>query len=93
MTRLALAVIFVSLAAAQTPTAVTLTSSANPSAFGQRVTLSADVSPSSADGSVTFYDGMTVLGIRPVVSGHAVSRDPRMEPLHPARLFSVQPVL
>jgi len=71
MTRLALAIVFASLAFAQTPTTITLASSANPSVFGQAVTFSADVSPSSAGGNATFYDGTTVLGISPIVSGHA----------------------
>jgi outer membrane protein assembly factor BamB len=47
-------------------------SSANPSTFGQSVTLTATVSPSAATGHVTFYDGSTVLEVEPVVSGKAV---------------------
>jgi hypothetical protein len=44
-------------------TATVLTSSLNPSAYGQQVTLSATVSPSSgAIGTVTFKDGASVLG-------------------------------
>ena len=50
---------------------VTLSSSANPSVFGHPVTLSAVVTPSTAQGVVTFYDGVTVLGIEPVNSGKA----------------------
>lgn len=49
---------------------VTLTSSANLAVFGQPVTLTAAVS-SAASGLVTFYDGVTVLGIRTVTGGQA----------------------
>ena len=45
-----------------TPTAVALTSSANPSFFGEPLTLRAQVTPAGTTGSVTFYDGVTVLG-------------------------------
>ena len=50
---------------------VTVTSSANPANFGQRVTLTATVSPSTAGGVVTFYDGQTILGVRALSGGHA----------------------
>ncbi len=47
-------------------TTTTLASSANPSVFGQAVTLTATVKPSSGSGTptgtVTFYDGSTSLG-------------------------------
>ena len=47
-------------------TTTTLTSSANPSVFGQSVTFTATVTPASGSGtptgSVTFYDGSTPLG-------------------------------
>src|SRR5208283_3102892 len=47
-------------------TTTTLTSSTNPSLFGQSVTFTATVAPSSGSGtptgSVTFYDGSTALG-------------------------------
>jgi hypothetical protein len=39
-----------------------LTTSANPAVYGQLVTLTATVSPSTATGTVTFYDGATELG-------------------------------
>jgi len=71
MTRLAIACLFAPLAFAQIPTTTTLSSSANPAVFGQVVTLSASVSPSQATGSVTFYDGTTVLGTHKVLSGNA----------------------
>ena len=50
--------------------AITLTTSANPSALGQPLTLTATVPGGS--GSVTFYDGTTVLGIATINSGQAV---------------------
>src|SRR5207302_5303714 len=43
-------------------TSTGLTSSPNPSTFGQSVALTATVSPSSATGTVTFKDGSTSLG-------------------------------
>jgi len=43
----------------------------NPSAYGAAVTLTATVSPSSATGIVTFYDGTTVLGVGTLTSGVA----------------------
>lgn len=45
-----------------TSTITSLTSSPNPSTFGQDVTLSSAVTPSGASGIVTFYDGVTSLG-------------------------------
>jgi hypothetical protein len=54
------------------PTSLSLTSSVNAGLlFGQAVTLTATVSPAAATGTVTFYDGTTVLGTSPVVSGVA----------------------
>ncbi len=52
-------------------TPVTGTSSPNPSVYGQSVTLSATVVPSTATGTVTFYDGTTSLGTATVVDGTA----------------------
>ena len=46
----------------QALTTLTLTTSANPSNYGQNITLSASVSPAAATGSVTFQDGSTTLG-------------------------------
>jgi uncharacterized protein YjdB len=51
------------------PTSVILSSSANPSVYGQSVTLSAAVTPSTATGTVTFYDGVAILGTAPVSNG------------------------
>jgi hypothetical protein len=53
------------------PTSVVLSANPIPATFGTVVALSATVSPSSATGSVTFYDGATILGIAPVSSGIA----------------------
>jgi hypothetical protein len=57
-------------------TTTTLTSSANPSAFGQAVTFTATVSAVAPGvgmptGSVTFKDGATTLGTVALVGGHA----------------------
>ena len=52
-------------------TTVTLTTTPNPSTFGAAVTLTATVTPATAAGKVTFYDGVTVLGTKPLVSGVA----------------------
>lgn len=50
---------------------VALNSSSNPSAYGQAVTLTATLTPSSAIGQVSFFDGATPLGIAPLSSGAA----------------------
>ena len=48
---------------------VTLTSSANPSIYGAPVSLNASVTQAGATGRVTFFDGVTVLGTKPIVPG------------------------
>lgn len=59
------------------PTTVTsVASSANPAVFGQAVTLTATVSPTSSGsgtptGTVTFSDGSTTLGSEPLTNGQA----------------------
>ena len=59
-------------AAAPTTSTVTLASSSNPVVvFGQPLTLTATVSSTSATGKVTFYDGVTILGIATLSSGQA----------------------
>jgi hypothetical protein len=58
-------------AVCSTHTAITLSSSSNPAKFGSPVTLTALVTPSAANGKVTFYDGVTVLGTSAVTSGGA----------------------
>ncbi|MEO8370703.1 MAG: Ig-like domain repeat protein, partial [Candidatus Solibacter sp.] len=50
---------------------VTLTSGANPSAYGQSVTFSAALVPATASGSVQFLDGATVLGTGTIANGSA----------------------
>src|SRR5579871_6390491 len=52
-------------------TAVTLSASPSPSIFGAPVVLTAGVTPQAATGKVTFYDGVTVLGSKPLVFGGA----------------------
>jgi uncharacterized protein (TIGR03437 family) len=54
-----------------TPAVTTLASSLNPLTYGQSVTLTATVSPSTATGLVTFYNGATVLGVATVSSAQA----------------------
>ncbi len=54
----------------QATSTITLTSSNNPSVFGQSVTFTATVSPTAAAGSVTFMDGVAVLGSGTLSSGH-----------------------
>jgi hypothetical protein len=50
---------------------VTLTAAPNPSVFGAPVVLTANVTPPNATGRVTFYDGVTLLGSKPLSSGTA----------------------
>jgi hypothetical protein len=50
---------------------VTLASSLNPSVYGEAVAFTATVAPSTATGSVTFYDGITVLETEPLIRGQA----------------------
>ena len=58
--------------AAQLPSAVSLSTSPNPSVFGAPVVLTATVTPSSVTGQVTFYDGTTMLGVHTISGGQAV---------------------
>src|SRR5438270_11663927 len=57
------------LTAQQTTT--TLFVSGSPAILGQPVTLTAVVTPAAAAGKVTFYDGVSILGVRPLASGQA----------------------
>ena len=50
-------------------TTVTLSSSLNPSVFGQAVTFTAKVTPASATGTIQFNDGTTALGAPVAISG------------------------
>jgi hypothetical protein len=52
-------------------TATTMTSSNYSPLFGQPFTLTATVTPAVATGKVTFYDGVTILGIAPLNGGKA----------------------
>ena len=54
-----------------TPTTTTLGSSLNPSVFGQTVTFAATVAPSTATGTVTFFDGGNSLGTVTLSVGNA----------------------
>jgi uncharacterized protein (TIGR03437 family) len=53
------------------PTTTTLNSTGTPVQYGQSVTLMATVSPNTATGNVTFFDGVTPLGVAPLSSGVA----------------------
>ncbi len=55
----------------KTASTTTLTSSLNPSEFGQSVTFTATVSPSAATGTVTFMEGSTTLGTGTLSGGVA----------------------
>lgn len=55
----------------QTPTTIQLNSFPNPAVYGHPVTITATVSPSAAQGKVTFYNGATVLGTQTLTSGQA----------------------
>jgi hypothetical protein len=52
-------------------TTTTLTVAPNPASPGQTVTLAATVSPSTATGSISFYDGSTLLATEQAVNGVA----------------------
>jgi hypothetical protein len=56
---------------AQTATTITVGTYPNPSAYGAPVTLTATVTPASATGYVTFYDGVTIWGAKTVSAGTA----------------------
>ena len=61
------------------PSSTTLTASPNPSILGHTVTLTATENPATATGQITFYDGTTVLGEAPLVSGTAVLTSIRLQ--------------
>jgi Bacterial Ig-like domain (group 3)/FG-GAP-like repeat/FG-GAP repeat len=52
-------------------TTTTLAVTPGPSVFGRPVIATATVTPAAAPGKVTFYDGTTVLGTRPLANGQA----------------------
>src|SRR5580698_7395071 len=56
------------------PSAVSLSSAANSTNYGQPVVLTASVSPSAATGNVMFYDGVSIIGVQAVSNGAATIR-------------------
>lgn len=52
-------------------TITTLTVAPNPSIVGQTVTLTANVSPNTATGTVSFFDGVTLIGTTSLLNGIA----------------------
>src|SRR6185369_13831269 len=59
------------LPAVHAQSSVSLSTTPNPSVFGAPVTLTATVTPSTATGRVTFFDGVNIVGIKPVALGVA----------------------
>jgi hypothetical protein len=59
-----------------TATTTTVTSSSNPSALNGRPTFTATITGAPTAGTVTFYDGTTVLGVGTVGSGHTATFRP-----------------
>jgi hypothetical protein len=53
------------------PSSIAISSSPSPSVFGHPATLTAVVAPPTATGTVTFYDGTTVLGTAALTGGQA----------------------
>ena len=60
---------------------VTLSSSVNPSVYGQSVTFTAKVTPATATGTVTFKDGKRTLGTAALAGGTATFTTPATPPL------------
>jgi len=58
-------------AQSQNPTVIVLSAIPASATLGQAVTLTATVTPLSATGKVTFYDGTAILGVAPLKSGSA----------------------
>jgi len=54
------------------PSSVQLTATPNPAQFGTAISLTATVSTAGATGSVTFYNGVSVLGTAALANGQAV---------------------
>ena len=59
-------------ASAQTVTTATIQSSVATATLGQTVKFTASVSPASATGTMTFFDGVNILGIEPLSNGQAM---------------------
>ena len=68
----------VGLTVQKATTAVTVSSSPNPSAFGQAVTFTASVAPAGATGTIRFTDGGAVLGTVTLVNGTAALAVPSL---------------
>ena len=66
-----MALLIVAPLLAQNSTSIAVSGSPNPATYGLPVTLHATVTPATATGRVTFYDGVTILGVAAVSSGHA----------------------
>src|SRR5271165_6373872 len=58
-------------AAASTPTNIVAQSSSNPAILGKEVTFTATIQPPSATGVVTWYEGISVIGVSAVREGQA----------------------
>jgi hypothetical protein len=56
---------------AQNSTTVALQSSPGPANLGSAVTLTANVTPTNSSGTVTFYDGVAILGVSQLSNGQA----------------------
>lgn len=65
------AVLLIAFQVAGVAASVSLSSSTNAATLGQPVTLTATIAPATATGTVTFYNGIFVLGAGPVTSGVA----------------------
>ena len=64
-------------ASAQTATTTTIQSSVEAATLGHAVQFTATVSPASATGKVTFFDGVNILGIEPLSAGKDVYKRQR----------------
>ncbi len=67
------------------PSSITLSTSATPSQLGSAIALTATLVPSSATGTVVYYDGATVLGRSLITSGTSVFNT-RLLPTGPHKL-------
>lgn len=65
---------------AATPSSITLSSSSASTRYGAPVALVATVSPPAATGKITFYSGVSVLGIAAISSGQATLTSTFLQP-------------
>lgn len=56
---------------AQSSTTIALQSSPSPATLGAPITLTASITPANSAGTVTFYDGVAILGVSPLSNGQA----------------------